>query len=95
MTVIGIFGHGLMSDLSPLSGVERTSSARSEYFRFYPTRTSAVRCAMASLAISRQAGRGIIPDDSRHQSHREGSPLAFSATSSLISILFTLSMIFR
>jgi hypothetical protein len=23
-----------MSDLSPLSGVERTSSARSEYFRF-------------------------------------------------------------
>jgi len=25
-----------MSDLSPLSGVERTSSARSEYFRFGP-----------------------------------------------------------
>ena len=27
-------GHGAMSDLSPLSGVKRTSSARSEYFRF-------------------------------------------------------------
>jgi hypothetical protein len=33
-------------------------------------------------------------DDLRH-SHREGSPLAFSAASSLISILFALSMIFR
>jgi len=31
---MALFGHGLMSDLSPLSGVERTSSARSEYFRF-------------------------------------------------------------
>jgi hypothetical protein len=31
---LALFGHALMSDLSPLSGVERTSSARSEYFRF-------------------------------------------------------------
>ena len=28
------FGHGAMSDLSPLSGVERTTSAQSEYFAF-------------------------------------------------------------
>jgi hypothetical protein len=31
-TISALFGHGLMSDLSPLSGVERTSSAPSEYF---------------------------------------------------------------
>jgi hypothetical protein len=27
-------GHGVMSDLSPLSGVERKTSARDEYFAF-------------------------------------------------------------
>jgi hypothetical protein len=35
LSALALFGHGLMSDLSPLSGVERTSSARNEYFRFF------------------------------------------------------------
>ena len=29
-------GHGVMSDLSPLSGAERKTSARDEYFAFDP-----------------------------------------------------------
>ena len=29
-----LFGHGGMSDLSPLSGVKRKTSARREYFAF-------------------------------------------------------------
>jgi hypothetical protein len=31
---MALLGHAAMSDLSPLSGVERTSSARNEYFAF-------------------------------------------------------------
>jgi hypothetical protein len=29
------FGHGAMSDLSPLSGAKRKTSARAEYFAFW------------------------------------------------------------
>src|SRR5438552_10994085 len=31
---LALFGHGAMSDLSPLSGLKRKTPARSEYFAF-------------------------------------------------------------
>jgi hypothetical protein len=31
---LALFGHGAMSELSPLSGAKQTISARSEYFAF-------------------------------------------------------------